>query len=52
MDGWLEFMEWLSIMRRQKEGPEPNPESWRNAGAEPHWSEWRQNREQARGRMN
>ena len=50
--GWSELNGWLERMRRQKQGPEPDPESWRNAGAEGHWEEWRQNREQARGRMN
>ncbi len=50
--GWRELTGWFTRMDRQKRGPEPNPDSWRNAQTEGHWEEWRQNREQARGRMN
>lgn len=49
--GWLEFHGWLARMDRQKQGPEPDPNSWRNAQAEEHWEEWRHHRDEMRGRM-
>lgn len=50
--GWFELKGWFERMEREKRGPEPDPNSWRNAEAEGHWAEWRENRERMRGRMN
>ena len=49
--GWFEFLGWVKCMDRQKKGPEPDPESWKNAQAEEHWAEWKENRERRRGRL-
>lgn len=47
--GWLELKAWVAVVRRQQEGPEPDPDHW-TPTSEQNFDELHRKREELRGR--
>lgn len=47
--GWLEFKAWRGVVRRQLEGPQPDPGRWTPA-SEANFKDLHEAREKLRGR--
>jgi hypothetical protein len=45
---WAEFLGWLKTRKRQVEGEETSPDSWRNVDQDPWWQEQRRRRDEER----
>jgi hypothetical protein len=45
---WGVFLGWLGVMKRQAEGTQTSPDSWRGVENDPWWAEQRRKREEER----